>query len=785
MPKTSDNVSYIKKYTEEKLEKAIEAVKRGIPKREACRQFNIPRATLQFRLSNKFVKRSHGPMPILTFEEESILVKWIQECHRKGFPRRQEDVQASVKQFLDDTPRKNPFPNNYPGIGWYKAFMRRHPELSVRKPEGVTNASAKVSETDIKKWFQQIEFYLKEKDYCDILRDPSRIFNADETNFQLCPQNKKVLAPKGTKNVYEVDCGKSKANLTVLFTFSAAGETTPPLIIYPYKRMPRDIADSIPEGFTVSCSDTGWMKTELFFEYIANCFYPQLKSRNIKFPVILYVDGHKTHLDRKLSEICSKFQIILIALYPNATRILQPADVSTFKPLKDGWRKGVIAWRRLNPNAELTKREFAPLLKCVLDKTLNSSIIINGFRACGLFPWNCDAIDFSKCLGKNSGELKITKNEISNTITLDLQQFTEMVGMRRIKMFEDMNHTDENSDFFILYKIWKHFYHNENSDLPRPLQHSLTDICVVAKNGMNESTKIEEELSELPSETLNNIVVEINDIDNENGTYVEEIDISQIPVVYEENGELVSIPQSSFAVKEMINDPDGKITNYLRYYNTPERKGIKETEKVPYIISSSVWKQYKDNKENEKQRKIQELEKRKKEREEKKILKENMKKERETTKKTKQTGTKTNRKRKYDIPLKSIQPENKIKILSDIILNEGSETLEKEKNVNSLQEGGVQKIKRNICFDSPPESKVQNYLNDIPLQSADILFENEQLLNALCYSCTMNINSKLLGIKCNLCSRSYHLKCIEKHSLHKSNSKIFTCSPCLHKMNSF
>ncbi|XP_030749805.1 uncharacterized protein LOC115877675 [Sitophilus oryzae] len=193
MPKTAPQESYTKKYSEESLNKAIEKVKNGMPKCTACNKYNIPRATLQFRLSDKFTKSSHGPSPILSSQEEDLLVNWIKDCQRKGFPRRKEDIQTSVKQFLDESPRENPFKNNLPGEGWYKAFMKRHPDLTTRKSEGVSVASSAISEQDIRKWFRDIHSYLNEKGYDEVLEHPERLFNADETNFQLCPQNKRVI----------------------------------------------------------------------------------------------------------------------------------------------------------------------------------------------------------------------------------------------------------------------------------------------------------------------------------------------------------------------------------------------------------------------------------------------------------------------------------------------------------------------------------------------------------------------------------------------------------------
>jgi hypothetical protein len=218
-----------------------------------------------------------------------------------------------------------------------------------------------------------VHAYLSEKQLTHILEDPIRVYNGDETCFWLCPKNKKVLAPKGTRNVYEIHHPKN--NITVMFTFSASGDVTPPMVIYAYKRLPSDILKSVPDEWGLGCSDNGWMKNQLFYEYIENVFHPYLKRKAIKFPVLLFVDGHCTHLTYEIGELCSKVQIILVALYPNSTRIMQPADVAVFKPLKEGWKKGVLNFRRENPDEVLTKEKFAPVLKTVVDnrKTRNDS----------------------------------------------------------------------------------------------------------------------------------------------------------------------------------------------------------------------------------------------------------------------------------------------------------------------------------------------------------------------------------------------------------------------------
>uniref|UniRef100_A0A8D8Z1Q5 HTH CENPB-type domain-containing protein n=1 Tax=Cacopsylla melanoneura TaxID=428564 RepID=A0A8D8Z1Q5_9HEMI len=97
--------------------------------------------------------------------------------------------------------RKNPFNNNYPGDGWYNAFLKRHPQITERTAEPITATSACVSEEDIRGYFEKISKTLTEEGHKDILKDSSRVFNGDETCFLFCPKNSKVLARKGSTNV--------------------------------------------------------------------------------------------------------------------------------------------------------------------------------------------------------------------------------------------------------------------------------------------------------------------------------------------------------------------------------------------------------------------------------------------------------------------------------------------------------------------------------------------------------------------------------------------------------
>lgn len=686
-------------YREEDVDKALNAIQEGMPKLKASRLFGVPRSTLQFRLSTNFTKTSKGPTPYLTSDEENILVLWIGECVQEGFPRNKDDIFLTVKEFFDKSGRKNPFKDNLPGRTWYKKFLQRHPEIVNRTPESVSSASGNVSEENIRKWFDTIESYLNSKDFFEILQDPTRILNGDETGFQLCPKQKTVLAPKGCKNVYQIDSGQAKSSLTVMFTFSASGVTTPPMIIYPLKRMSSKIQKTVPNEYGIGLSDNGWMKAELFFEYISNILYPFLIKTNVTFPVILFVDGHKTHLTYQLSCLCTSLNIILIALYPNATRILQPADVSAFRPIKSGWKNALQKWRRDHPLEQITKENFAPILDTIV-KDIKPENIINGFRACGLFPWNKDAIDYSKCLGKNTGQKKNQQPSFACDTHLSYNAFCEILGPGKIDEIQNLINEPKDENLLCLYKIYKEFLpHNVQRDLSICNNnekvtdnnvegiYNIEDIPIVfADDLQNMSTNSLPTISindtpqnpgfdqnekqiilhdsfqmeinkkvEEPGITENDVVEQLTEIIN-NG--------SQNDHSVEQSEEIQNVHYSPNKKEQKIN-----ILQIIHWPATPQRKGrqLSEKEKLPYVVTSTGWKEIQEKKIREKEQKEAEKEERKRKRLVNKKEKEQPAKKRKVT------------------PKKNVKPRHVRKVFQDGDVNNNSD----EKTDNAVKKSDI------------------------------------------------------------------------------------------------
>ena len=111
-----------------------------------------------------------------------------------------------------------------------------------------------------------------------------------------------------------------KEGLTVLMGYSATVKIAPPMIVYAYKQhIPRDVAEAIENvdpTWAVGRSETGWMASLTFYDYMSQVFEPWLTANQIPRPILVYADGHKSHLSLEIAELCAEKQILLIALDP-------------------------------------------------------------------------------------------------------------------------------------------------------------------------------------------------------------------------------------------------------------------------------------------------------------------------------------------------------------------------------------------------------------------------------------------------------------------------------------
>lgn len=164
--------------------------------------------------------------------------------------------------------------------------------LTRRTTEGLSRAAACVTRTNIQNWFERIKAGLAEDGLDEILLDPSRLYSCDEIGFILQNGSRQVYAPIGSKNVHQL--AENKEQISALFCFSADGEVLDPFVIFSGKICSARLKAAIPPGVQFCLTANGWETPDSFLYWI-RYLIRYLRSKKVKLPVILFVDGHYSH----------------------------------------------------------------------------------------------------------------------------------------------------------------------------------------------------------------------------------------------------------------------------------------------------------------------------------------------------------------------------------------------------------------------------------------------------------------------------------------------------------
>ena len=370
------------RYSKEDLAAAIEDIKSGrVSLNSAAKRHNIPKSTLSEHLNNKHTQ-AHGRPTRLTKEEESEIAQTCLIFSEWGYGLGKKEVLSVIHDYLKSKKKTHLFPNGIPGEAWWLGFLKRNPQLSLRKPQSLQIARAVSSTSDVvSHWFTDVLKPLLEKHNLHL--HPNRIYNADETSFALCGRPTRVVTKRGAKSPQFVVGGTGRENITVQMCVSATGQLLPPYILYTGQRLMFDLTQGGPLGARYGVAPRGWMTELNFLDWFKNQFIPALPKER---PVLLIMDGHKSHIKYEVRELAIQHSIEIAKLPAHTTHLLQPLDLSVIKPAKDAYDAAAHSFFRRN-RRYITKRDFPSLLSEVWQAYKPESAI-NGFRKAGVHPLN-------------------------------------------------------------------------------------------------------------------------------------------------------------------------------------------------------------------------------------------------------------------------------------------------------------------------------------------------------------------------------------------------------------
>ena len=377
-----------KQWTNEEMENAIHDVTdRSMPVLRAAKKHGVPKSTLHDRISGKV---SHGekpgPKPLLTAAEESEFADFLVEVSQAGYGKTRREVRQIAGRVAVDKGKKDKAMVSH---GWFRRFLLRQPHLSYRKGDPTANVRMNcLTKEVITDYFNLLKDVLTEN---NLFESPNQIYNVDETGIALDGHAPRVIAKRGQKKVRYRTSG-NRSQLTVIACVNASGQCIPPFVIFDAKRLNMEWRKGEVVGTAYGLSSNGWVDSELFRGWLSEHFLTHAVGAR---PLLLLLDGHSSHYQPQLIEYAREFGVIMFCLPPHTTHESQPLDASVFKSLKQNWQHVCHDFIQSNPSVTITKYQFSGLLNQAWGSTMNPTTICSGFRRCGVYPFNPDAIDCS------------------------------------------------------------------------------------------------------------------------------------------------------------------------------------------------------------------------------------------------------------------------------------------------------------------------------------------------------------------------------------------------------
>jgi len=388
-------------WSEDSMASAVAAVMEqrqtggNVSLRHIASEYGIPSSTLERRVNGKVLGNSHasGRPPVFSTSDEVELCELLKNMARRGFPLSEQQV----RDLATDYAVKNKLPvfdnskEKQAGYYWLRGFLKRHPDLKVKKAESLSAARAQaVNEEKVSHWFQALGALLEE---CDVSQMPAHIWNLDESGLQDVFHSRRAVGETG-KTLYQLQAGEKGDTTTVVPVFNALGTVATLMVIFKGVRLKPELYSGTPPGTVIKCSKDGWINKELFLD-LGKKFVQYLQSNTDSSGKkhILLLDGHGSHLyNLQFMQLMTENSVEVFCFPPHTSHILQPADISVFKSLKTHWTTEGLKFTRHTAGKKVGKDNFFKVFVPAWSKSATVDNIQSGFRRSGIFPFNPSAV---------------------------------------------------------------------------------------------------------------------------------------------------------------------------------------------------------------------------------------------------------------------------------------------------------------------------------------------------------------------------------------------------------
>ena len=368
------------------------------------------------------IEKKMGRKTVLTDEQECELSEYLQAMESSLYGLTPMSVRRIVFKYCEENNIPHSFNSETQTAGrkWFREFMARHQELSIRTPESVSIQRAMgFNEAKVNIFMDVLQKSLFADNAVARRIPPENIYNADETGLTICHKPHKIVVTRGKKSVGGLTSAERGKNTTFLCCFSASGQYIPPFIIFPRARMKDGLLDNAPPGTVGHAAKSGWINEELFaawFSHFIDTVQPKLRPA----PVLLLVDGHTSHTNNLAVIKKARENNVEIIIFPShCSHMLQPCDVSFFKSLKWHYDDRAANWLLNHPGRAINEEVMVTIFADAYGKAASVANAVSGFAKTGIHPFDKTKFQGQYCAAAVTDRIEVTCPETESVSVTD------------------------------------------------------------------------------------------------------------------------------------------------------------------------------------------------------------------------------------------------------------------------------------------------------------------------------------------------------------------------------
>ena len=175
-----------------------------------------------------------------------------------------------------------------------------------------------------------------------------------------------------------------------MFAGTAAVELLSVNIVYKATNMWNMWTRDGPQDAWYNRSKSGWFDNYCFKNWFRTVIRTWALRKERQAVVI--GDNFLTHFDTDILKLCEDHEISFACLIPNSTHISQLLDAALYGPLRKKWKKILKDCKLKNYTQITLPKDIFPALLKQLVSTFDTDNLKGGFRSCGIYPFNPDAL---------------------------------------------------------------------------------------------------------------------------------------------------------------------------------------------------------------------------------------------------------------------------------------------------------------------------------------------------------------------------------------------------------